>query len=78
MILKGKRGILDSTRSISIKDWLLIMGKGVATKRKGGGGYVKFYPYEKWGAETVKAMLKGGTTICWGSFYAVLAMLKPY
>ena len=32
-----------------------------ATKREGGGGgHVKFYPYEKVGAGKVLAMLKGG------------------
>ena len=42
-----------------IRDWSLITGRGWATKRK-GGGHVKFYPYEKGGAENVLAMLKGG------------------
>ena len=32
---------------------------------------MKFYPYEKGGgAEKVLAMLKGGHTKFWGSFYA--------
>ena len=26
----------------------------------GGGGHVKFYPYENWGADNILAMLKGG------------------
>ena len=34
-----------------IRDWSLITGRGWATKRK--GGHVKFYPYEKGGAEKV-------------------------
>ena len=33
---------------------------GGATKRE--GGHVKFYPYEKRGAEKVLAIPKGGTT----------------
>ena len=38
----------------------------------GGGGHVKFYPYEKGGgAEKVLAMLKGGYNFFGGSFYAV-------
>ena len=46
-------------------------GEGGATKREGGGGHVKFYPYEKGGAETVLAILKGGHKKFWGRFYAV-------
>ena len=38
---------------------------------RGGGGHVKFYPYEEGGAEKVLAMLKGGHKKFWGSFYAV-------
>ena len=37
-------------------------------KTGGGGGHVKFYPYEKGGAEKVSAMPNGGTT----SFEVVL------
>ena len=37
---------------ILFRDWSLITGRG--------GGHVKFYPYEKEGAEKVLAMLKGG------------------
>ena len=36
-----------------------------------GGGHVKFYPYEKGGAEKVLAILKGGAQKFWGRFYAV-------
>ena len=38
---------------------------------EGGGGHVKFYPYEKGGGGTKKvlAMLKGGHKKFWGSFY---------
>ena len=32
---------------------------------------MKFYPYEKWGAEKVLAMLKGGHKKFWGSFSTV-------
>ena len=38
------------------------------------GGHVKFYPYEKGGAEKVLAMLMGGgegNKKFWDSFYAV-------
>ena len=42
---------------------------------RGGGGHVKFYPYEKGGggAEKVLAILKGGGghRKFWGRFYAV-------
>ena len=39
----------------------------------GGGGHVKFYPYEKGGggAEKVLTMLKGRHKKSWGSVYAV-------
>ena len=38
----------------------------------GGGGHMKFYRYEKGGgAEKVVAMLNGGHTKFWGSFYMV-------
>ena len=42
---------------------------GGATKRE--GGHVKFYPYEKGGAEKVLAILKGGHKKFWGRFYGV-------
>ena len=32
---------------------------------------MRFYPYEKGGAEKVLAMLKGGHKKFWGLFYAV-------
>ena len=35
----------------SFRDWSLIMGRGGATKRDGGGGQKKSYPYEKGGRE---------------------------
>ena len=56
----------------NIRDWSLIMGRG--GYKTGGGGHVKFYPYEKGGggvAEKVLAILKGGHKKFWGSFYAV-------
>ena len=34
-----------------IKDWSLTTGRWGATKREGGGGYLKFYPYRDGGAE---------------------------
>ena len=47
-------------------------GEGGATKRGGGGGHVKFYPYKKGGAEKVLTTLKGGHKKFRGSFYAVV------
>ena len=45
----------------------------MATEREeGGGGHVKFYPYEKEGVEKVLAMLQGAHKKCWGSFLAIL------
>ena len=35
-----------------------------------GGGYVKFYPYEKGGGKS-SSHAKGGHNKFWGSFYAV-------
>ena len=52
-----------------LRDWSLITGRG--GYKTGGGGHVKFYPYEKGGAEKVLAVLKGGQKKFWGSFYAV-------
>ena len=52
-----------------IRDWSLITGREGASKRE--GGHVKFYPYEKGGAEQVLAMLKGGHKKFWGHFYVV-------
>ena len=47
-----------------LRDWSLITGSGGYKTGEGGGGHVKFYPYEKrgGGAEKVLAMLKGGGT----------------
>ena len=33
----------------SIRDWSLITGRGGGYKTGGGGGHMKFYPYEKGG-----------------------------
>ena len=45
------------------------MGRG-GYKTGGGGGHVKFYPYEKGGgAETILATLKGGHKKFWGRFF---------
>ena len=52
-----------------LRDWSLITGRG--GYKTGGGWHVKFYPYEKGGAENVLAILKGGHKRFWGSFYAV-------
>ena len=55
-----------------IRDWSLITARlrgGGGGYKTGGGGHVKFYPYEKGGAENVLAMLKGGHKEFWGSFY---------
>ena len=43
-----------------IRDWSLITGMGGGLQNGRGGVQVKFYPYEKRGAEKVLAMLKGG------------------
>ena len=55
---------------VLVRDWSLITGRGGGLQN-GRGGHVKFYPYEKGGAEKVLAMLKGGHKQFWGSFYAV-------
>ena len=52
-----------------LRDWSLTTGRGGAYKT-GGGGQVKFYPYEK-GDRKMFAMLKGAHKKFWGSFYAV-------
>ena len=50
-------------KEFAVRDWSLITGRGGGGYKTGEGGYVKFYPYEMGGgAETVLAMLKGGTT----------------
>ena len=41
------------------REWSLITGMGGLQNGR-EGGQVKFYPYEKGGAEKVLAMLKGG------------------
>ena len=48
-------------------------GGGGLQNGKGGGGHVRFYPYEKkgGGGVNVLAMLKGRHTKFWGSFYVV-------
>ena len=35
-------------KTLSVRDWSLITGRGGGYKT-GGGGHVKFYPYEKGG-----------------------------
>ena len=57
---------------------LLHSGKGVVTNHRGGGGYKtgggearEVLPLRKGGAHKVLAMLKGGHTKFWGSFYKV-------
>ena len=48
-------------RSISgciIRDWSLIAGRG--GYKMGGGGHVKFYPYEKGGGESFSHAEGGG------------------
>ena len=47
-------------RPTSVRDWSLIMGRGGGLQNGRGGRHVKFYPYEKGGAEKVLAILKGG------------------
>ena len=52
-----------------LREWSLITGRGGLQNAR--GGHVKFYPYEKGGAEKVLAILKGGHKKFWGRFYAV-------
>ena len=55
-------------------EWSLITGRGGgATKRSRGRGGGEALPLQKkgGGAKTVLAMLKGGHTMFWGSFYVV-------
>ena len=54
---------------LDLRDWSLITGRGGL--QNGRGGHLKFYPYEKGGAEKVLAMLKGGHKKFRGSFYVV-------
>ena len=58
-------------RQSALRDWSLITGRGGGGYKTGGGGHVKFYPYEKGGAGKVLAILKGGHKKFWGSFYVV-------
>ena len=53
----------------SVRDWSLITGRGGL--QNGRGGHMKFYPYEKGGAEKVLAVLKGGHKKFGGRFYAI-------
>ena len=46
----------------------LVTNYGEGGLQNGRGGHVKFYPYEKGGAEKVLAVLKGGHKKFWGSF----------
>ena len=48
----------------ALREWSLITGRGGL--QNGRGGHVKFYPYEKGGAEKVLAILKGGGTKSFG------------
>ena len=55
-------------------------GEGAATKREGGGGHVKFYPYEKGGRGRKSfSHVKGGGTKSFGVVFTrwleVLAIL---
>ena len=51
----------------SLRDWPLSTGRGGGGyKTGGGGGHVKFYPYEKEGADKVLAMPKGRGTKSFG------------
>ena len=51
--------VMDRLVGMGLRDWSLITGRGGGLQN-GRGGHVKFYPYEKGGAENVLAMLKGG------------------
>ena len=51
----------STSRSNLLRDWSLITGRGQGLLNgRGWGGHVKFYPYEKWGADKDLAKLKGG------------------
>ena len=53
--------LLLLTHYDNLRDWSLITRRG--GYKTGGGGHVKFYPYNKGGgAEKVLAMLNGGPT----------------
>ena len=69
-LISGSEGKDIKDTVLNVRDWSLITGRG-GYKTGGGGGHVKFYPYEKGGAEKVLSMLKGGHKKFWGSFYAV-------
>ena len=56
--------VVQCLRNDVIREWSLITGRGGL--QNGRGGHVKFYPYEKGGAEKVLAILKGGGTKCFG------------
>ena len=56
----GAWGVARAERVVGVSDWSLITGRGGGYKTGvgGGGGHVKFCPYEKGGgAEKVLAML---------------------
>ena len=44
----------------ALRDWSLIMGRGVGAKKREGGGHMKFYPYRKWGRKSVSHAQGGG------------------
>ena len=51
----------DIRNKVTIRNWSLIMGRG-DYKTGGGGGCVKFYPYEKRDRQSFSHAEWGGTT----------------
>ena len=63
----------SSSPAARVRDWSLIKerGRGGGYKTGGGGGQVKFYPYEKGGGGECFSHAEGGHKTFWGSFYMV-------
>ena len=55
----------------SVRDWSLITGREGAMNRRGGGGHVKFYPYEKGGQHFFNHAEGRGHKRFWGISYVV-------
>ena len=64
------KGLCSRRAALPSKGLVTNYGEGEGAT-KWDGGHVKFYRYEKGGAEQVLAMLKGGHKRFWGSFYPI-------